>query len=186
MNGCRVLDYSKVHTCDFGDEKMLSAGDNFYACTLVTALGEIKVGAMICYDREFPESARILMLKGAEIIITPNACELEDYRLAQYKVRSFENCVGMAMANYAAPNENGHSVAFDGVAFGENGRLRDMTAVLADEKEGIFMAEFDMDKLREARKYSIWGDAYRRPSKYAKLLDMDTLPVFDREELNRR
>ena len=26
-----------------------------------TACGEVKVGAMICYDREFPESARVLM-----------------------------------------------------------------------------------------------------------------------------
>jgi len=27
---------------------------------------------MICFDREFPESARLLMLNGAEIILTPN------------------------------------------------------------------------------------------------------------------
>ena len=31
------------------------------------------VGAMICYDREFPESARILMLRGAELVLVPNA-----------------------------------------------------------------------------------------------------------------
>ena len=33
-----------------------------------------KLGIMICYDREYPESARILMLKGAEIILVPNDC----------------------------------------------------------------------------------------------------------------
>lgn len=27
---------------------------------------------MICYDREYPESARILMLKGAGVILIPN------------------------------------------------------------------------------------------------------------------
>ena len=43
--------------------------------TLDTAQDDVKIGAMICYDREFPESARILMLKGAEIILTPNACD---------------------------------------------------------------------------------------------------------------
>ena len=36
------------------------------------------VGAMICYDRGFPESARILMLKGAELILVPNASDLGD------------------------------------------------------------------------------------------------------------
>jgi len=61
---------------------------------------------MICYDREFPESARILMLKGAEIILTPNCCELEQSRLGQFRTRAFENMVGVAMANYAAPQDN--------------------------------------------------------------------------------
>ena len=58
---CIIL---KVHTCDFGDEKHLTPGDNFYVADLDTAAGNIKIGAMICYDREHPESARILMLKG--------------------------------------------------------------------------------------------------------------------------
>ena len=34
-----------------------------------SSLGGVKLGIMICYDREYPESARILMLKGAEIIL---------------------------------------------------------------------------------------------------------------------
>jgi len=38
---------------------------------------------MICFDREQPESARILMLKGAESILTPNACGLDELRLDQ-------------------------------------------------------------------------------------------------------
>ena len=63
---------------------------------------------MICFDREFPESARILMLKGAEIILTPNACEMEDNRICQFKTRAYENMVGVVLANYAAPQQNGH------------------------------------------------------------------------------
>ncbi len=59
--------YAKVHTCDFSVERNLMSGQDFYVTTLDTACGEVKVGAMICYDREFPESARILMLKGAEL-----------------------------------------------------------------------------------------------------------------------
>ncbi len=71
--GNRKLTYAKVHTCDFGAEKDLTAGEDFYVTELDTAIGIINVGAMICYDREFPESARILMLKGAELILVPNA-----------------------------------------------------------------------------------------------------------------
>ena len=53
--------YAKVHTCDFDVERNLMAGEDFYVTTLDTPCGQVKTGAMICYDREFPESARILM-----------------------------------------------------------------------------------------------------------------------------
>lgn len=69
-HGERKLLYSKVHTCEFGDERLLSAGDDFYVTELDTAAGMVKTGCMICYDREFPESARILMLKGAELVLS--------------------------------------------------------------------------------------------------------------------
>ena len=111
--GAEVLAYSKVHTCAFDKEAPLVRGRTFPVATLTTARGEVRVGAMICYDREFPESARILMLNGAELILTPNACDLETNRLAQYRARAYENVLGLAMANYAAPQENGHSVAYD-------------------------------------------------------------------------
>ena len=80
--GRRVLTYAKVHTCDFDVERGLTPGEDFYVTDLDTALGPVKVGAMICYDREFPESARILMLKGAELVLVPNACPMELNRLA--------------------------------------------------------------------------------------------------------
>ena len=88
---------------------------------------------MICFDREFPESARILMLKGAEIILTPNACELEANRIGQFRARAMENMVGVAMANYAAPQENGHSVAFSPICFGEDERSLDPLVIEAGE-----------------------------------------------------
>ena len=88
-----MLTYAKVHTCEFDIEASCTPGDDFYVCDLDTAAGEVKLGAMICYDREFPESARILMLKGAEVILTPNSCPLEINRLSQYRARAFENMV---------------------------------------------------------------------------------------------
>ena len=85
--GRRVLSYAKVHTCDFGEERVLTAGNSFPVSELDTAEGKVKVGAMICYDREFPESARILMLEGAELILVPNACPMEINRLSQLRGR---------------------------------------------------------------------------------------------------
>jgi len=140
-----VLTYAKVHTCVFSVECALTPGDDFHVCTLDTAHGPVKVGAMICYDREFPESARILMLKGAEIILTPNACELETNRLGQFRARAYENMVGVAMANYAGPGGEGHSVAYDPIAFTADGHSRNTLVVEADASEGVYLAPFDLD-----------------------------------------
>ncbi len=60
--GEKKLTYAKVHTCAFDVERHLVPGEAFYTVPLDTACGTVDVGAMICYDREFPESARILML----------------------------------------------------------------------------------------------------------------------------
>lgn len=62
------LHYSKVHICAFADEIVLSPGEDFYVTDLDIGRGTVKIGSMICFAREFPESARILMLKGAEVI----------------------------------------------------------------------------------------------------------------------
>src|SRR5215467_11771207 len=92
---------------------------HFQSLALETAQGPVKVGAMICYDREFPESARMLMLGGAELILVPNVCDMELNFIAQVRTRAIENMV--ALANYAPPDANGHSIAFDPIAFTEHG-----------------------------------------------------------------
>lgn len=180
-----VLTYAKVHTCEFDRECTLTPGEDFPVVSLDTAHGPVRVGAMICYDREFPEAARILMLHGAEIILTPNACDIEINRLSQYRARSYENMVGLAMANYAAPRCNGQSVAFDGIAFDRFEASRDMTLVHADEAEGVFMAEFDLDALRDYRSRETWGNAYRRPRLYAALTDETVAAPFVRKDATR-
>lgn len=172
-HGKEILKYSKVHTCDFGDECRLTPGDDFYVSDVDTAIGNVKIGAMICYDREFPESARILMLKGAEIVLVPNACPMEINRLSQLRGRAFENMMGIATCNYPDTKEdcNGHSSAFDGVAYlPELSGSRDTCICEADENEGIFIAEFDMDMLRAYRAVEVHGNAYRRPEKYGLLI----------------
>jgi len=180
-----VMTYAKVHTCDFDKEAACTSGDDFYVCTLDTDKGDVKIGAMICFDREFPESARILMLKGAELILTPNACELEDNRIGQFRARAYENMVGVAMANYAAPQENGHSVAFDAVAFDENGDAVDTLIVEAGESEGVYLAEFNLVKIRAYREREVWGNAFRKPRCYDQLISKEVNEPFIRESAKR-
>jgi predicted amidohydrolase len=184
-----VLTYAKVHTCDFDVERNLTPGDDFYTVDLNTETGSVKVGAMICYDREFPESARILMLKGAEIILVPNACPIEINRKSQLRTRAFENMIGIAMTNYAQGKTdcNGHSLAFDGIAYDETcgPEGRDTLIIEAGGAEGIYLAEFNIEKIRNYREKETWGNAYRRPGKYA-LLSSETVEApFKREDARR-
>ena len=164
--------YSKVHICDFGeadDEGVLDAGDDFDVADLDTKDGIIKVGSMICYDREFPESARILMLKGAELLLVPNACPMELNRLAQLRGRAYENMLAIATCNYPAPHPdcNGYSTLFDGVIYlPELPGSRDTCVFEADEREGVYVAELDVDMLRDYRNREVWGRKNRRPELY--------------------
>ncbi len=167
--------YAKVHTCNFGepdDEGVLDAGDEFIVADLDTGNGVIKVGSMICYDREFPESARVLMLKGAELLLVPNACPMEINRLSQLRGRAYENMLAIATCNYPAPHPdcNGHSTLFDGVVYlpGLPGS-RDTCVFEAGEGEGVFTAELDVDRLRNYRKNEVWGFRNRRPELYGEL-----------------
>lgn len=184
-HGDVVLRYAKVHTCAFDStERQLTAGDDFYIADLDTKGGIIQIGAMICYDREFPESARILMLKGAEIILVPNACPMEINRLSQLRARAFENMVGIATTNYAYGQVdcNGHSSAYDGIAYrpGESGS-RDTLVIEAGEAEGIYIAQFNMDELREYRQHEVHGNAYRHPEKYYVLIKVEKEVPFVRK-----
>lgn len=180
--GKEILHYSKVHTCAFDLEKVLDGGDNYYTADLDFGRGTVKIGSMICFDREFPESARILMLKGAEIILAPNACPMEINRLATLRTRAYENMVAVATCNYPEghPDCNGRSTLFDGVPWNE-GEVRDMCVFEAPETSGVYVAELDLDSLRTHRSNDIMGDKYRRPDKYNILSDDSVRGVIDGE-----
>ena len=162
-HGDKKLTYAKVHTCDFSAEKNLTPGEAFYVTDLDTARGTVRVGSMICYDREFPESARILMLKGAELILVPNACPMEINRLSQLRARAYENMLAVATCNYPenVPDCNGRSTVFDGVA------------------------ELDLEQLRDYRKSEVHGNAYRHPQRYGILTETKVEEPFIREDSRR-
>jgi len=160
-NGDIILKYSKVHTCDFDWERYLESGQEFKVCKF----DGVNIGVMICYDREYPESARELMLQGAEIIFNPNCCGGMEPRLKELSVRAMENMVGVAMANPPAPGM-GHSAAFNPMVWGENGEVLDNTIIVAEEFfEGIVYAEFDIDVIRKYRENEDLGK-FRKPRAY--------------------
>lgn len=182
--GKEILHYSKVHTCAFSDEAVLTPGEEFYTADLDFGRGTVKIGSMICFDREFPESARILMLKGAELILAPNACPMEINRLAALRTRAYENMVAIATCNYpkGQPDCNGHSTLFDGVPWcrDEEG-VRDMCAFEATEEPGVYIATLDLDKLRTHRSEDIMGDKFRHPERYGILSDPEVKDIIGGE-----
>lgn len=184
--GEMLLTYAKVHTCEFDIECEVTPGDDLPVCELETEGDTVKVGFMICYDREFPESARVLMLRGAEIILTPNSCTLDAHRLGQFKTRAFENMVGLAMTNYAAPKNNGHSIAFDAVAYQtEDMPGRETLIIEAGESEDVYMATFDMESIRDYRGREAWGNSYRRPRLYGPITSDEVEQPFVRKDATR-
>ena len=186
--GRECLRYRKVHTCDFDVERELTRGDAFYTAELETASGSVKVGAMICYDREFPESARILMLQGAELILVPNACPMEINRLSQLRARAYENMTAIATCNYpdGVPDCNGGSSIFDSVAYlPELEGSRDTCLLQAGCDEGIYTADIDLDMLRNYRGSEVHGNAYRRPGMYGVLTSGQVREPFIRSDARR-
>ena len=148
-NGRTILHHRKVHICDFDSpESECARGDEFRVADIETAGGSVRVGLMICMDREYPEAVRSLSRAGAEIALIPNACHLVkdpamgDVRVAQMRGRAFEMVMGIAVANYPAPRCDGHSFACD-----PTGRV----IVMADDSPGIAIATFDLALIRKAR-----------------------------------
>lgn len=181
--GNKILKYSKVHTVDFKMEKYTEPGTDFYVEELDYGRGKVNIGSMICYDREFPESARILMLKGAEIILVPNACYMQKIRLEQLKVRAYENMVGIVTVNYA--NYGGKSSAYSPIVRDINKNELNSEILVMNDKENIKIAQFNMNEIRQYRSRETLGDAYRKPYAYKQLIEDNVQEPFVRKDSRR-
>jgi predicted amidohydrolase len=82
-----ALHYSKAHNDD--DEPYNTLGTAFNVAR--TPLG--RWGALICYDRQLPETARMLAVKGAQLILVPAWGGHGDMNDAMMRTRAFENSV---------------------------------------------------------------------------------------------
>lgn len=143
-----VYNYAKLHTCQFSAlEALHTGGRQVYVGTLDTAKGPVKVASIICFDREQMETARMAALNGAELLLTPNACGLDNSTLEHFATRAMENGLAVAMTNYADVPDwhdatNGRSVAYDYLG---------NPLVLAGGDEGIYTAKVNLAALRAYR-----------------------------------
>lgn len=84
---------------------------------------DLNLGTMICYDWRFPEAARTLALRGADVIAVPSNLVTELWPRVM-PTRAIENMVYLAVANREGSEENGGEVvSFNGrsMIYGYNG-----------------------------------------------------------------
>jgi N-carbamoylputrescine amidase len=141
-----------------------------------------KLGSGVCWDQWFPEAARIMALKGAEVLLYPTAIGSEPAPAAPLDSRDHWRRVmqGHAAANYVpvvATNrvgtERGQAgeVTFYGSSF-IAGPTGEILAELGREDEGIVVADVDLAAIAQAR--ASWGlFRDRRPDLYGPILTAD-------------
>lgn len=122
-----------------------------------------KIGVMICYDAGFPETARVLTLKGAELIFMPSAWRIQDWDMWNLNIpqRALENTLYVAGVNRFGHEDDPYMFGNSKVA-DWRGRI---IAESKEEKEEIVYAEIDLDQLTKAR-LDIHYLKDRRPDSY--------------------
>ncbi len=173
--------YRKTHIPDdhYYQEKFYFKPGNTGFKVFDTAYGKVGVG--ICWDQWFPECARVMALKGADIILYPTAIGSEPilnvdssgHWIRTMQGHSAANIIPVAAANRIGTEtvepceENGmqkSSLSFYGSSF-----LTDETgeciARASRDKEEIIYAEYDFDEIRRNRlSWGLFRD--RRPECY--------------------
>jgi 5-aminopentanamidase len=127
---------------------------------------DCKLGTMICYDWRFPEAARTLALKGADLIACPSNLITHIWRMAM-PVRALENKVYLAVANRAGiETNNNETVSFNGesVIYGYNGSV---LASAHASTDAIIAAEIVPSETRN-KQFNAVNDLFkdRRPDYY--------------------
>ena len=155
--------YRKSHL--FYEEKFFfSPGDTGFN---VYDIGTARLGIMICYDWWFPEAARTLALRGADIICHPANLVLSGCQKAMV-TRSLENAVYSATANrIGAEARNGkEELRFTGNSqiISPDGQV---ILVLENNKERIAVVDIDIERARD-KSITKLNDRFldRRPDMY--------------------
>jgi N-carbamoylputrescine amidase len=135
------------------------------------------IGVGICWDQWFPESARAMMLLGAELLFYPTAIGSEPHDPDLDTRDPWQRAmIGHAVSNVVpvvAANRIGDEAGqrFYGSSFIADGR-GDKVAELGRDDEGVIVGAFDLDAL--ARTRASWGFFRdRRPELYDVLQTAD-------------
>lgn len=99
-NGSEVLRYEKVHLWGAEERLAFTPGD---ALSRVAEWNGRRVGLQICYDIEFPEPARMLAERGADLVLVPTAIDGASRYVSDVLVRAraAENALVVAYADHA-------------------------------------------------------------------------------------
>ncbi len=161
--------YRKMHIPDdpgFYEKFYFTPGDLGYE-PIKTSIG--KIGLLVCWDQWYPEAARLMALKGADLLIYPTAIGWFDEDKEEEKQRQLEAWItvqrGHAVANglpVIAVNRVGKELdnaqVLDGIRFWGNsfvaGPQGEFIAQASNDKEEILTCKIDLDRCEDVRR--IW------------------------------
>jgi N-carbamoylputrescine amidase len=133
------------------------------------------VGVGVCWDQWYPETARAMMLMGAEVLFYPTAIGSEPHDTSLDTARLWRRAmVGHAVSNVVpivAANRVGteHGQTFYGTSFIADER-GDILAELDRNEEGVITATLDLDRVKRHRAaFGFFRD--RRPELYGRLVE---------------
>ncbi|MCH8927796.1 MAG: acyltransferase [Candidatus Marinimicrobia bacterium] len=157
------------HTSGFWEKFFFKPGNIGYP---VFETRYAKVGVYICYDRHFPEGARLLGMNGAEIVFNPSATVkgLSQYlwKLEQ-PAHAVANGYFMACSNRVGTEAPWNIGEFYGTSYFVDPRGK-ILAEASEDKDELVTAELDLDVIEEVRRvWQFYRD--RRPEAYGKLSD---------------
>ena len=173
--------YRKSHIPDgpgYSEKYYFNPGDTGFR-VWDTKVG--RIGVAICWDQWFPESARVLALRGAEVILYPTAIGSEPHDptwdSSRHWQRVMQGHAGANLVPVVAANRVGietgrrHTLTFYGTSFiaGPTGEV----VVEADRtSETVITAEFDLDAVASLRHgWGVFRD--RRPELYEPIVRLD-------------
>ena len=156
------------HTSGFWEKYFFKPGNLGYP-VFDTAAG--KIGVYICYDRHFPEGARILGLKGAEIVFNPSAtvAGLSHYlwKLEQ-PAHAVANGFFMGCSNRVVNEAPWNIGRFYGSSYFVDPR-GSFLAQGSEDKDELIVADLNLDMIEEVRRvWQFYRD--RRPEAYDELV----------------
>jgi beta-ureidopropionase len=133
-----------------------------------------RLGIYICYDRHFPEIARIYGLAGAEIVFNPSATSGPRSERAwelEQQAHALANGYFIGAVNRAARGRPWDGAAFFGKSYFCN-PLGELVAQAQRDVEEVLVADLDLDEIQSSRELWHTNRLYldRRPATYREIV----------------